>query len=479
MDRYTMSRRFFLSSSGAFALAYGAGARGAAEEPGLRVGVLSDTHITDFASAAYLRRAFAFFRDAGVDAVVVAGDLTDHGLVGELRVFADAWREVFPDDRGLGGKHVEKVFIAGNHDVRVFDVYPCENANMGESDLDLGLCDDLPLVSVGFAKAWKHFFGEEFQPFAHKRVKGHDFLCASWDPNTPINFHTHLPGWQMRRFREEIAHVDTSKPFFYVQHPHLRGTVLYDNCAFTHDDGAMTPLLSDYPNAVAISGHSHWSLTDERSLWRGPFTAVAVPTLRKSVNISCIHDNHKAIVRNTANVEGVRQGLLVSVCADRVVMERRDFTRGEDVDSPWEVRLPAQREETSARREFIERPRFPAGAKIALTPPPKTGEDGFLKFPQALANAASRPYDYEVKVEHRYVGDTLTLGMFRLVNPTVTLPKRYDATVPEVAWKLESRYLPKYDLGDIRVSVTALNSLGGRGDTIVSEWVRVPNPKIF
>ena len=41
----------------------------------------------------------------------------------------------------------------------------------------------------------------------------------------------------------------------------------------------VTDTLSAYPNAVAFSGHSHWTLNDERSIWQGAFTAVSVPSL--------------------------------------------------------------------------------------------------------------------------------------------------------------------------------------------------------
>ena len=43
--------------------------------PLLRFGVASDLHATDWASAETFRRALRWFRDQGVDAVMVPGDL--------------------------------------------------------------------------------------------------------------------------------------------------------------------------------------------------------------------------------------------------------------------------------------------------------------------------------------------------------------------------------------------------------------------
>ena len=170
-----VSRRSFIAASGAFAVSKLAGGV-LPERPELVVGILSDTHVTDRASTLALRRALRYFRERLVDAVVLAGDLTDHGLVGELREVAEAWCDVFPDDFGRDGRHVERIFVAGNHDVRVFDNAPCIGANMGFGNLDVTGSDALPLVKVGFAKAWRHFFGDDFSPFFRRRVNGVDFL---------------------------------------------------------------------------------------------------------------------------------------------------------------------------------------------------------------------------------------------------------------------------------------------------------------
>ena len=84
--------------------------------PLLRFGVASDLHVTDWASAETFRRALRWFRDQGVDAVTVPGDLTDHGILPQLENVARSWREVFPDDRAPDGRRVERLFIYGNHD---------------------------------------------------------------------------------------------------------------------------------------------------------------------------------------------------------------------------------------------------------------------------------------------------------------------------------------------------------------------------
>ena len=80
-------------------------------KPNLKFGVLSDIHITDWASTDVFRKTLGYFRSQDVDAVMIAGDLADHGILPQLECVAKAWYEVFPDDRGLDGRHVEKLFV--------------------------------------------------------------------------------------------------------------------------------------------------------------------------------------------------------------------------------------------------------------------------------------------------------------------------------------------------------------------------------
>ena len=48
---------------------------------------------------------------------MVAGDIADWGLVEQLQNFATAWYKVFPNDTADDKRHVEKVFVCGNHDL--------------------------------------------------------------------------------------------------------------------------------------------------------------------------------------------------------------------------------------------------------------------------------------------------------------------------------------------------------------------------
>ena len=79
--------------------------------------MLSDVHIhDDDTGTSAVETAFNLFREKGVDGVVICGDLADAGLVSELEALAKCWFGVFPNDTGIDGRKVKRLFIYGNHD---------------------------------------------------------------------------------------------------------------------------------------------------------------------------------------------------------------------------------------------------------------------------------------------------------------------------------------------------------------------------
>ena len=125
-----LSRRRFIQGAGAL-LGWGAlrgGGRAFAAPsglfsqgtPNLTFGILTDIHLkqsgTSFNGQAMFRKALEWFRDQGVDAVAVCGDMADTGMLAELQAVAQTWSDVFPNDAAPDGRHVERLFIYGNHD---------------------------------------------------------------------------------------------------------------------------------------------------------------------------------------------------------------------------------------------------------------------------------------------------------------------------------------------------------------------------
>ena len=401
-----LDRRGFALGLGA-SLFFGAAHAGPAMPRGerrLRLGVLSDIHFGWDEKAGRLLEAYderiflhalEHFRQIEVDGVVVAGDLTNNGIRPEFDAVAAAWRKVFPSNRGAGGKEVVPLFIRGNHDIR----------------------------TRSFVHCWEKLFGSPADARVWQRdIGGYRFVCINWAP----------PG--VRTGLKEFLSgnpPDGSRPFFVVQHPHPKSTV-FGEWAWGHDDGETTEALAAYPNAFAISGHSHYPLTDDRTLWQGAFTSYNAGSLRYHAHqideFETGFENSVSAPRRKEDDEKMmprlscreHQGSVFDVYDDSIVISRRDFAYdgpiGEDLVVPLPHDPAAAPYAFERRRSRVVPPEFPAGAKLVAERTVAKNRAGVekpavrLAFPSAVGNA-SRVYLYAVTLSAKAGGP----GVFRRI----------------------------------------------------------------
>ena len=375
MKDMNISRRSFLGGAFSFA-ALGFG-RAFAVEPGsfstgrpnLRVGVLSDIHVSHLpgtkgvkpfthSSGECFLRVLELYRDLKVDAVLIAGDLTNYGDLCELQAVADIWKRVFPENRLPDGARVEPLVVYGNHDAIGFKF-------MHKKDYEGDAAKRAAMLELSIFRdpgaAYANAFGEPWAPVWSKTVKGYTFVGAHW------GHEDEAPAF-IRAHREELK---GGKPFFYFQHPHPANTV-YGTFAWGRDRGKTTEALAEFPNAVAFSGHSHYTLTDPHTIWQGAFTSVGTATLSHS-GIPCYGmrvENHKSTLKSKegnrmALVSRGRQGMVMEVYDDRIVLSRREYPADVAVGPDWvipfaEKERPFRYDEQAKR---MKAPEFPDGAK--------------------------------------------------------------------------------------------------------------------
>lgn len=285
----TTSRRDFLTmltaAGGAFVAPRGMCAAIASERK-LRLGVCSDIHVGSSELWKW-KKMLAYFRDQKVDAVIVAGDLANCGLVSEMRAVMEAWWKIFPDGKRPDGAPIEHFFVNGNHDVALWnelrkkhalkntDGSPQKNEK-GEIEFDL---EALKPESVLLTRdtLWPELFHEPYSHFIVKQVKGFTLLGSHWRSAWPKHEYeaVELPQY----LKDHAAELGKTKPFFFVQHCHPRGTC-HGQDAWWPDCGKnTTDVLKDFPNAVCFSGHSHKTLTDLKAVWQGAFTSFGTGSL--------------------------------------------------------------------------------------------------------------------------------------------------------------------------------------------------------
>lgn len=305
----------------------------------LKVGVLSDPHVSSIKTTEGLVRAFRFFRAEGVDAVLVTGDLTDGGLRSQLKALADAWYGVFPDGKGVGGAKVEKLLLFGNHDI--FDSSSMAPIRKRYPTLEACRADTIARDDRG---AFEEILGEPYERIGVRTVRGYPFLMFQWSRQCWRG----LDGG----YGALKAKLDPAQPFFYCHHFHPKGTVFGGRT--NYDDGTAMRVLGMQTNCLAISGHSHQSLTDDRSYWQEPgkLTSVAAGSIRDLFLLTGYENGPVRRGEKTQPQMGelccrnACHGQLMTVFDDRIVFDRYSFASEVPVSlgASWTFPLPLGRE---------------------------------------------------------------------------------------------------------------------------------------
>lgn len=500
-----MTRRQFLIGGAAF-LSLGAFAGNrfilaaagfkAGGKPRLKFGVLSDIHILRIGADEKMsgagnnltfKHALEWFRSQDVDAVVIAGDMADKGLDENLMAVADAWYSVFPDDKYPDGRPVEKVFVTGNHDYLAYGAnkkYPDETERAKH------------VLRYDMAGWWDKAFHEEYSPIYSKTVKGYTFIGSHWDGAQAGNSCDGASFGLIADFMAKKGKtLDPSLPFFYVQHPHLKDTC-YGPWAWGHDAGITTKTFSAYPNAIAFSGHSHYSLTDERTIWQGAFTSIGAGSLRytgapaEELKPSGFENSGggdwmaeaRKLMKKIATGD-CRQGMLWSVYDDCITVKRREFLSDLDLGSDWVLPLPAASSRPFAFAEHAKRlraPEFPAGTKVVVKEMDALNRGGKSKDGKEKLASERKP-SFKVTVPTAQPDDKARLFSLEFTAKTadgksqtkLVLAEGYNHSLKHKKAKSQQTcYFRKNELGegDAVFTITPMNSFGVRGKALVCEY---------
>lgn len=476
---YEHGRREFLKSVGCFCVLGGTGC-GCLSRYGLgrggrrlRFGAMSDVHVwceSGWGDTSIFEQTLRRMGEAGCDGVVIAGDISEWGLVKHLELAGAAWRKVFPGDRRADGGRVEKLFTLGNHDLEGF----AYGESVRAKHPDWFAKENL--IVTDLAAAWRKAFDEDYAPIWMKTVNGYRFVgCNTFAYPKDATF-----------LEDNRAELEGTRPFFYVQHAHPKGTTA-SPWVWGQDDGHSTRALSRFPNAVALSGHSHTPLTDDRVLWQGAFTSVGTASLRYLIPIGGRENTRVCGAEDPmpsqmpAIGSGARHYQIVTAYDDALVFQRMDYASGKPLGPDWVVPLPFDGSMSFARRAAREEaPAFAPDAKVAVA----RDEKGriVVSFPPALRPV--RAYDYEVTLEVKDVDAVRPHRVKRVFSPVFHRPPEVE-TLPVTCVFAEDDVPKQYrvaggwgepgplsaDRGrSYRFLVRPCACFGAKGEAVATEW---------
>ena len=337
--------------------------------PVFRAIACSDTHVSTASDVTATRLAKLFKSAYGyasahatyntVDALLVAGDLTNNGYKSEF----DAWKSVVNANIK---EETTLITVMGNHEY-YGGGQPVYTANM-DPELD-----------------------------KHVVVNGYHFIGLS--TRADDSYPSESLKWLSEQL-EQAAADDPGKPIFVFQHHHLENTVYVSRTWFTSASNQFKSILSKYPQVIDFSGHSHGPINNPISIWQEGFTAVGTGTLAYFEMESGMTEG--TIPKNASNAA---QYYIIEVdAANRVrilpynLLTDDFFRTPANTDDPekqlvYSIDKPADTSSflyTKSRYENPEKPYFEEGAELSVSGVTTSGAQ--ITVPTALDGSCLYSY---------------------------------------------------------------------------------------
>lgn len=279
-------------------------------------GAVSDTHNNN-ANVPRALRILAEHATGGLDAIVSAGDLTE-GVV-----YAHTTHEI-PQVRDTFLENVDDAvdifFCLGNHDSSAGSGAALFYDTLGErfyrADLDKNLArttGNRHAVLGGY-----HFLAVE----ANYQTEDYDAATLDWVEQT-LQSVVSAPDYDGRQI-------------FVLTHFAPNDTVF--GCI---GSTGLSNILRDYPQAVLLTGHSHYSIYDERAIMQTDFTTLNLGSVSyMGLPAGYVESTHSGLIEESYTLS---VGTLVEI--DRygnLRITRIDFTQDEIIKQPWIIPAPAE-----------------------------------------------------------------------------------------------------------------------------------------
>lgn len=287
------------------------------------------------------------------DALVFIGDLTSHGYEEEY----DTWSSIF-------NKHVqpqaEQLIGIGNHEYNYNGLTP--------------------------KKSQQRFFDKTGMEslYYQKNIKGYDFIMMGEERGYFYsNEQVQWLGDQLKQSEQR----DPNKPIFVFLHHGIKDTTYGTEDWYIENDNQrlLRETLKKYPQVVLVAGHTHYPVSDPKSIYQKDYTAV------NSGSLAYIW-TEKGYLQGEVPEAEVSNGLLVKVYDDEVVIKRRNFTGERWVQDPWVIKTPVKSKEdfkyTDDRDQ--ESPYFDKDSNLSVGQ--LTTNSLNISFPQAFDNLLTHSY---------------------------------------------------------------------------------------
>ncbi|MFD1178238.1 LamG-like jellyroll fold domain-containing protein [Paenibacillus puldeungensis] len=313
---------------------------GGEQKDKLTFAVWSDVHINDEASIQDDKFAKALTTvnnmAPNLKAYVMVGDLTNEGSQAQYTRFLYTLNKY-----SMAG--VKKLYTMGNHDY--WNGY---------------YAGQPPEVSQ---KRFTDNLGAEIN--THEVIDGYHFIQVSTESNEVNGIFTEAKPWLEKELANAAAKAP-DKPIFVSIHQPSKNTV-YGSDDWGWENQELYDVLKKYPQVITFSGHSHYALNDERSIYQKDFTSIGTGALTY-IEL----EDGKLGGSIPPSPYDFSQGLLVEVdkTTNAVRVKRLDFDNDRVIKDDWVIESPGDKSKftyTDARKEQSANPYFDDSAMLTVS----------------------------------------------------------------------------------------------------------------
>ncbi|MGN0788972.1 MAG: metallophosphoesterase family protein [Christensenellales bacterium] len=292
----------------------------------LRVGIISDSQLPPSGEEGWqyynLKNSLAVLKSKDVDLILFAGDVGDLCKKPAYELYNKAIATVYPDEES---RPIIQT-IMGNHDY-------WENG-----------------APISCRSRFEKMVG--ISPYTHYVVGGYHFIGASPATGSMDNGYKYMKDWLTQEIEKAVAD-DPNKPIFVTTH---NGAV---DTMYGSDDWGdynLDEVFKNYPQVVNFSGHSHYSILDERSIHQRDYTSITT----QSVSYTEL-ERGKENGSIPPNAEATPMGFVMDVYSNKIEIHRYNFASqygedGKEEKTPWVLPIPLTKDGftyTTEAREVV------------------------------------------------------------------------------------------------------------------------------
>ena len=307
-------------------------------------------------------QALKIFKKNNIDILLIAGDITNNGHIINYLHFKKIFYSVYNNY-----KKPTIISVMGNNDYRDKKFTKIENQKK----------------LFNYIKAY---------PYSHYIINNYNFIF--WSNDNSSSDEKGIEDYTWIKLALEKARKNLNKkgdPIFVITHMPPKGTV-YGSELFHK---GIYDILKNYPEVICISGHSHHSLKNIKSIWQGEFTVINTQSLSYTAIDNYFENKGDTFLNSAKNGS---MGLIAHLNKENIIFDRIEFCSGEKYGESWKIDFPVEQSkfiyQFDKRNKKI-KPVFQDKNEIKIEKDTKNGKnDYYINFKAAF----HEDYVYSYKI---------------------------------------------------------------------------------